>query len=266
MKSFPIYQVDSFAEELFKGNPATVCPLEEWLPTETMKHLAEENNTSETAFFIRNGDIFHIRWFTADFEVDLAGHPTLAAAHVIFNEMNYNKEVIHFECNSGSLFVKQNNGMIELNLPARMPEKTNPPLALIEGISKAHHKPEHIFKSRDYFLVYEDENEVKQFMPDFGWLNQLKDAVGIIITAKSDSDGIDFVSRFFVLNSRIGEDQVTGSSHSSLVPYWSKRLNKTQMVAKQMSKRGGILYCEDKNDRVTISGKAILYMKGEYYL
>lgn len=261
MTSYPIYQVNAFTNSIFGGNPAAVCPLKEWLPTETMQELAKENNLSETAFFIPDGDIFHIRWFTPEIEIDLAGHPTLATAYVIFNYLGYRKDDITFNSNSGLLHVTKKNGnLLEMNFPSRMPEKTNPPLALIEGIG---HQPQHIYKSRDYICVYKTEKEVVDFKPDFGWLNRI-DALGVIATAPGDD--CDFVSRFFVLNSVIKEDPVTGSAHATLIPFWAEQLGKTTMLAKQISKRGGIIYCEDKGDRVTIAGESILYMKGEYYL
>jgi len=259
MTSYPLYQVDAFTDHLFGGNPAAVCPLQQWLPAETMQRLANENNLSETAFFVQQGDIFQLRWFTPEVEIDLAGHPTLATAFVIFNYLGYDKEVIHFETKSGSLNVHKKGDILEMNFPSRMPHHANAPIALIEGIN---HQPQQILKSRDYVLVYKNEDEVRNFKPDFEWLNKV-DTLGIIVTAKGND--CDFVSRFFVPNSVIGEDPVTGSAHATLIPYWSKELNKTILLAKQISKRGGILYCEDKGERVTIAGKAVLYLKGEYY-
>lgn len=260
MTSLPLYQVDAFTDHLFGGNPAAVCPLKEWLPTETMQHLAMENNLSETAFFVQLGDIFHIRWFTPEVEIDLAGHPTLATAYVIFNELGYTKNSIHFESKSGALFVTKKDDLLEMNFPSRMPVHCNPPSALLEGIN---HHPQHIYKSRDYLLVYKNEEEVRKFVPEFEWLNKV-DTLGIIVTARGND--CDFVSRFFVPNSVIGEDPVTGSAHATLIPFWSKELNKKVLVAKQISKRGGLLWCEDKGERVTITGKAVLYMKGEYFV
>ena len=260
MAYYPIYQVDAFTDHLFGGNPAAVCPLETWLPTETMQLLAMENNLSETAFFIREADTFHIRWFTPELEIDLAGHPTLATAHVIFFELGSDKNIIHFESKSGSLYVTNNNGLLEMNFPSRMPEDCDPPIALLEGLS---HQPQSIYRSRDYVLVYKNEEEVRKFVPDFEWLNKL-DTLGVIVTARGKD--CDFVSRFFVPNSVIGEDPVTGSAHATLIPYWSKELGKKVMIAKQISRRGGILYCEDQGNRVTIAGRSALYMKGQYFV
>ena len=260
MNPYPIYQVDAFTENLFGGNPAAVCPLQEWLPTETMQKLANENNLSETAFFVQKNNVFELRWFTPELEIDLAGHPTLATAYVIFNILGYQNDTIHFETKSGALYVHKKEDVLEMNFPSRMPHTVHAPIALIEGIN---HQPQHILKSRDYVLVYKNEEEVRNFKPDFEWLNKV-DTLGIIVTARGND--CDFVSRFFVPNSVIGEDPVTGSAHATLIPYWAKELNKTTLLAKQISKRGGVLYCEAKDDRVTIAGKAVLYMKGEYYL
>ncbi|MDE3234745.1 MAG: PhzF family phenazine biosynthesis protein [Bacteroidota bacterium] len=262
MTTYPLYQVDAFTDTIFGGNPAAVCPLEAWLPTETMQQLAMENNLSETAFYVQQGDIFHIRWFTPELEIDLAGHPTLATAYIIFNHSAYSKDTIHFESKSGPLIVtKKATGLMEMNFPSRMPNVVHhPPMALLEGIN---HKPQHILKARDYVLVYDTEEEVRNFVADFEWLNKV-DTLGIIVTAKGNE--CDFVSRFFVPNSVIGEDPVTGSAHAELIPYWSKVLNKSAMIARQLSKRGGLLFCEDQGNRVTISGNAVLYMKGEYFL
>jgi PhzF family phenazine biosynthesis protein len=256
----PVYKVDAFTNKLFGGNPAAICPLEEWLPDDLMQQLAAENNLSETAFFVKEGEQFHIRWFTPEFEIDLCGHATLASAYVIFNELNYDKDVIQFTCKSGLLDVRKNNGLIEMNFPARMPEEVAAPELLLKGLSIA---PDKVLKSRDYFLVYNSEEEIRNLVPDFNYLNQLN-VVGIIVTAKGNE--VDFVSRFFVPNSVIGEDPVTGSAHSSLIPYWSKELNKTTMSALQLSKRVGTLQCTYLGNRVLMAGTAVLYMRGEYFI
>ncbi len=260
MTAYPIYQVNAFTNSVFGGNPAAVCPLINWLPDAVMQELAKENNLSETAFFIPDGDVFHIRWFTPEIEIDLAGHPTLATAHVIFNYMNYDKEIITFKSNTDTLLVKKSIHGLEMDFPSRMPVKCNPPLALLEGFKQ---NPELILKNRDYVLVYKTQKEVLNCKPDYLWLNRI-DALGVIVTAPGDD--CDFVSRFFVLNSVIGEDPVTGSAHAELIPYWSQVLNKTTLVAKQISQRGGIIYGEDKGERVSICGESVLYMKGEYYI
>jgi PhzF family phenazine biosynthesis protein len=261
MTKYPIYAVDAFTDRLFGGNPAAVCPLEKWLPDATMQSLAMENNLSETAFFVKEGNQYHIRWFTPEFEIDLCGHATLASAYVIFNELETDLDKIQFTCKSGLLDVVRKGGLIELNFPARMPVATGTPDNLLRGFNI---HPAQVLKSRDYFLIYEKEQDILDLVPDFHYLNQLKDVVGIIVTAHGQS--VDFVSRFFVPNSVIGEDPVTGSAHSSLIPYWSSKLNKTVLTAKQLSPRGGDLLCEFKRDRVTMAGNAVLYKKGEYYL
>lgn len=255
-----IYQVDAFTSRLFGGNPAAVCPLDNWLPDETMQKLALENNLSETAFFVKEGEGFRLRWFTPEFEIDLCGHATLASAFILFDHLNYSSETIQFQTKSGRLLVRKKGDLIELNFPSKMPQPCDVPEALLKGVN---FPPAKVFKSRDYFLVYDDETLIKQIVPDFNYLNQV-DSIGIIVTAASKE--VDFVSRFFVPNSAIGEDPVTGSAHCNLIPYWAKELKKSTLTAKQLSAREGELLCEDKGDRVTMAGKAVLYMKGEYYL
>ncbi len=257
----PIYVVDAFTDKLFGGNQAAVCPLQDWLPDELMQQLAAENNLSETAFFVQKGpDDYHIRWFTPEFEIDLCGHATLATAYIIFNELKLSEDHIVFNCKSGRLDVKKRGDLIELNFPSRMPVVSDAPDGLLKGVNI---QPQQVLKARDYFLVYASEEEVLQIVPDFNYWNQLN-VVGVIVTAKGKE--VDFVSRFFVPNSVIGEDPVTGSAHSSLIPYWSKELGKEVLTAHQISKRGGVLYCEDKGDRVIMAGNGVLYSKGEFYI
>lgn len=257
-----IYQVDAFTNKLFGGNPAAICPLEEWLDDELMQKLAAENNLSETAFFVPVGeDEYYIRWFTPEFEIDLCGHATLASAYVIFHELNQSADTIKFQCKVGLLEVSRKGGLIELNFPSRPPQQVDEiPEGLLKGVSIA---PTKVLKSRDYFLVYESEEDILNIVPDYTYLNKLN-SIGIIVTAPGND--VDFVSRFFVPNSVIGEDPVTGSAHCNLIPYWSKQLNKTVLTAKQLSAREGTLYCELLDDRVTMAGEGVLYMKGEYYL
>jgi PhzF family phenazine biosynthesis protein len=259
--NYPIYTVDAFTDHVFGGNPAAVCPLKEWLSAETMQQLANENNLSETAFFVQREDgSYDIRWFTPELEIDLAGHPTLATAFVIFNELGFASDTITFHCKSGVLTVVNKNGFLEMNFPARMPVECIVPEELLKGVSIA---PAKVLKSRDYFLVYNSQEEVEKLSVDFAHLNKVE-TLGFIATAKGDE--VDFVSRFFVPNSVIGEDPVTGSAHATLIPYWAQELGKTDMAAIQVSKRKGHLWCGFRGDRVTIAGKAVLYMKGEYYL
>ncbi len=259
--TYPIYTVDAFTDHVFGGNPAAVCPLTAWLPTATMQQLANENNLSETAFFVQRpeGD-YDIRWFTPELEIDLAGHPTLATAYVLFHELGYSQDTIRFHSKSGLLTVTKNGDLMEMNFPARMPVACEIPAHLLEGFSI---QPKQVLRSRDYFLIYESQEEIEKVIPDFVQLNQVE-TLGIIITAKGDT--ADFVSRFFVPNSVIGEDPVTGSAHATLIPYWAKTLDKTAMKAEQLSKRRGDLWCGIQGDRVTIAGKAVLYMKGAYQI
>ncbi|MDB5230058.1 MAG: PhzF family phenazine biosynthesis protein [Chitinophagaceae bacterium] len=260
MKTYPLYKVDAFTNKVFGGNPAAVVPLQEWLPANTMQLLAMENNLSETAFFVKENDHYHIRWFTPEFEIDLCGHATLASACIIFEQLNHPSDTIKFNCESGELVVKKMGDRYQLNFPSRMPVATEVPEALLKGFDIP---PKEILKSRDYFLIYENEEQIKQLKPDFNFLNQVN-VVGIIVTAPGKD--VDFVSRFFVPNSVIGEDPVTGSAHCSLIPYWSKKLNKQLLTAKQLSQRLGTLWCENLEERVTMAGNAVLYAKGEFYL
>jgi len=261
MTALPIYQVDAFTSKVFGGNPAAVCPLTEWLPDTLMQQLAAENNLSETAFFVEQNGRFHIRWFTPEYEIDLCGHATLASAFVIFNQLGYEKDTIIFDCKSGELVVNKVGDKIELNFPSRMPLAVDTiPDNLLKGLSIA---PAKVLKSRDYFVVYDDEKQVHDLKVDFQYLNQL-DVVGVIVTAPGTA--VDFVSRFFVPNSVIGEDPATGSAHCNLIPYWSNVLGKNELVCRQVSARMGELWCQYLGDRVTMSGYGVLYMKGEYYL
>ena len=253
----PIYQVDAFTSNLFGGNPAAVCPLTEWIDPGLMQGIAAENNLSETAFFVKKNDFYELRWFTPEIEVDLCGHATLATGFVLFNHLNYNDGEIKFETKSGRLTVTRSDDLITLDFPASPPEKADPPDCLIEGLGK---KPFEVYKSRDYLALFETEKEVLSIQPDFKILGKLE-TLGIIITAKGDTS--DFVSRFFAPSAGIDEDPVTGSAHTTLVPFWAKKLNKTKFHAFQVSKRGGELFCQLAGDRVLISGRAKTYLTGE---
>ena len=253
-----MYQVDAFAEKMFSGNPAAVVPLKEWLPDETMQNMAMENNLSETAFFIPEGEGFHIRWFTPVSEVDLCGHATLASAHVIFEHLGFDKKEIVFQSRSGILKVKKDENFIVLDFPASVLNTVEPP----ENIEKAFGKmPMECIKGKDdLMLVFETEDTIRNLAPDLNFIKTL-DARGVIATARSEI--FDFVSRFFAPLEGIDEDPVTGSAHTMLIPYWNKILNKTEMKAKQISARGGILHCRYMGDRVEIGGKAISYLTGK---
>ncbi|MDQ6953212.1 MAG: PhzF family phenazine biosynthesis protein [Mariprofundaceae bacterium] len=256
----PMYHIDAFADKAFTGNPAAVCPLDEWLPDDVMQSIAEENNLSETVFFIPTQQGFHIRWFTPVTEVDLCGHATLAAAHVLFHCLNYNKKSITFESKSGILHVSRDDDWLVMDFPAQAPSPCPTPTAIEKSFGI---KPIACLKSEDYIIVFEHEADILAARPDLAALKKL-DLRGVIITSTSDS--YDFVSRFFAPNIGIGEDPVTGSAYTQLAPYWSGKLGKPKLRAKQLSARGGELVCEVLNQRVLISGKAVKYMQGEIAL
>ncbi len=255
-----IYQVDAFTKQIFAGNPAAICPLTKWLPDELMQKIAAENNLSETAFFVKRNDLYELRWFTPTFEIDLCGHATLASAFIIFNELSTTETVLKFQTKSGILTVEKQNDLLILDFPARPAEKCEVPGALIGAIGKT---TTQILKSRDYLMVYESEEEVRQINPNFAELLKI-DAHAVIVTAKGDT--CDFVSRFFAPEVGVFEDPVTGSAHCTLIPFWAEKLGKEKLFARQISARGGELFCELKKDRVKIGGNAVLYLKGEIYI
>lgn len=252
----PIYQVDAFTNKTFGGNPAAVCPLEIWPDKVLLQKIAAENNLSETAFFINRGDEIEIKWFTPKVEIDLCGHATLATAYVIFNELAPDLEKLKFTSMSGELIVTKNDDLISLNFPSRKPVKCEMPDGLTEALGK---KPKEIFKSRDYVILFENEDEIKSLNPDFSKLMQITKE-GICCTAIGDNS--DFVSRFFAPAYGINEDPVTGSAHTNLIPFWAEKLNKKALHAFQLSERKGELFCEDLGDRVLICGKAVKYLEG----
>lgn len=256
-----IYQVDAFAGKVFSGNPAAVCPLNEWLPDELMQLIAMENNLAETAFITKEGNDYRIRWFTPTVEVDLCGHATLAAAHVLFNHLGYTNQQINFASRSGVLTVTRDNGLVTLNFPTDLIAQVEITESLIQGLNI---QPREAYKGKtDYMFVYNNEQEIKYLAPDFRSLANVQ-ARGIIVTAKGDE--VDFVSRFFAPQSGIDEDPVTGSAHTSLIPYWSNALGKTTLQAIQLSKRKGYLTCKYLNERIEISGQAKTYLTGEIFI
>lgn len=252
----PIYQIDAFSNRVFAGNPAAVCPLEEWLGDSLLQAIAQENNLSETAFFVPEGSGYHIRWFTPVAEVDLCGHATLATAFVIFNYLDTSSSSITFSSRSGKLTVVRSNEMISMDFPAQPPVSCEPPRELLDGLKK---EPLEILRAEDYFVVFSSENDVIELNPDMGKLKKL-DLRGVIVTAKGNK--VDFVSRFFAPKLGIDEDPVTGSAHCALTPYWAKKLNKKSVHAHQVSQRGGELFCTDCGDRVVIAGRAVKFMEG----
>ena len=257
-----IYQIDAFADKVFSGNPAAVCPLDTWLSDETMLKIAAENNLSETAFYVKKGDKFEIRWFTPTVEVDLCGHATLATAYVLFNHENYTESTIRFySARSGTLTVTKNGDLITLNFPSDNIEE----IELTDEISNCFNlRPISAFKGKtDYLLVFKNEEEIIDIQPVFNQISKLN-ARGVIVTAKGNE--VDFVSRFFGPQVGVDEDPVTGSAHTTLVPYWSKQLNKTEMTAIQLSERKGYLRTKYLDDRVEIGGEGKLYLIGEIFI
>ncbi len=255
-----MFQVDAFTEKLFGGNPAAVCILDNWLPENLMQAIALENNLAETAFIVSTGDGYEIRWFTPVVEVDLCGHATLAAAHVVFNYVN-NKghEIIFLSERSGILKVKKHDALLTLDFPADVFEKVHTPLVLTEALGI---EPMETYKGKtDYMVVLPSEQNVIDLIPDFAKLNTLKDCRGIIVTAAGTT--VDFVSRFFAPQSGINEDPVTGSAHTTLTPYWAKSLGNNELTAMQLSERVGHLWCKYNGSRVAISGHAVTYMHAE---
>jgi len=258
----PLYQVDAFAEYPFSGNPAAVVILDKWLPDELMQKIAAENNLSETAFVLPAKDHFEIRWFTPIVEVELCGHATLASAFVLFNYLKTSGEKIIFRTLSrGELFVERKNEMIILDFPEDNFFTTVLPDEIIRGIGK---KPLESYKGlSDFLLIYGSQREIEDIRPDFSLLSKAGDR-GVIISAPGED--VDFVSRFFAPRCGINEDPVTGSAHTTLIPYWSEKLHKLKLLARQLSDRKGMIYCENKGSRVKIGGKANLYLKGEILL
>ena len=245
---------------MFHGNPAAVCPLDAWLPDATLQNIAAENNLAETAFFVPRGDEYELRWFTPAVEIDLCGHATLASAFILFTEQEFSGDVIHFHSNSGMLTVTRDGEMFTLDFPSRPAIHCPEPEELIRGLGA---RPAYVLKSRDYFALFATEAEIRALRPDFAMLRNL-DCVGIIATAPGDD--CDFVSRFFAPAAGVDEDPVTGSAHCTLIPYWAARLGKNKLSARQISRRGGELFCELIGDRVYIGGKAVLYLRGEIVL
>ncbi|MEW6380603.1 MAG: PhzF family phenazine biosynthesis protein [bacterium] len=256
----PIYQIDAFTSKVFSGNPAAVCPLEQWIDDTLMQAIAEENNLSETAFFVPAEGGYHIRWFTPVAEIGLCGHATLAAAFVIFTFFDLpgqGNEIVFFS-RSGELKVtQQSQGMLAMDFPSLVPALCSAiPQDLLEGLGK---EPREVLCTEDFMAVFPCESDIGELKPDMEKLRKLG-LRGVIITAQGDE--ADFVSRFFAPRFGIDEDAVTGSAHCSLIPFWARRLNKKSLYARQLSRRGGELYCMDRGDRVIISGRAVKYMEG----
>ncbi len=253
-----MYQVDAFAKRVFTGNPAAIVPLEEWLPDEVMQAIAMENNLAETAYFVKQGDRYGLRWFTPGTEVDLCGHATLASAHVIFEILEPGRQRVEFDSRSGELIVTKEDGLLALNFPSRPPARVEPCAGLLEALGG---KPEEVWAARDYMVTYATAEEVRALRPNMLGLCGL-DRFAVIVTAPGGTEGVDFVSRFFAPEHGVPEDPVTGSAHCTLIPYWAERLGRTKLAARQVSPRGGELDCELQGGRVRIAGPAVLYLRG----
>lgn len=262
-KAIPIYQVDAFTNELFKGNPAAICPLTHWLPDEILQAIAAENNLAETAFFVEEEDKIILRWFTPTTEVDLCGHATLAAAHVLIEEGYKGDSIPFFSPRSGFLPVRKEEDLLVLNFPVDqiVPTAITKELAACFNIV-----PTAAFKGKtDYLLVFDAEEQIRNIQPDMLAISTVP-ARGIIITAAGNDPDTDFVSRFFAPQSGVDEDPVTGSAHTTLAPFWNVQTGKEKMRAKQLSARGGQVQVNLLHDRVELGGQAALYLKGEIYI
>ena len=257
-----LYQVDAFTNSIFEGNPACIVPLPSWLPDEILLKITQENAVAETAFFVAKENKFHLRWFTPEIEMDLCGHATLATAHCLKTILKYPSNNIVFETVSGNLTVAVKDGFYFLDFPSRMPVPAPLPKIIEKSLNIP---PKEVYKSRDYVLVYDTEQEIKNIKINRQIFDQINLGTGgVIVTSKGTS--CDFVSRFFTPQASILEDPVTGSAHCSLIPFWAKKLDKKELSAMQLSKRKGILNCTEKNDRVIISGQAKTYSIGKLWI
>ena len=259
--NIPIYQVDAFTLGPFSGNPAAVCPLDAWLDDAAMQSIAAENNLSETAFIVASEEGYDLRWFTPAIEVDLCGHATLASGYVVLNYLQPDLDAVAFETLSGRLTVTRDGDRLSMDFPARAPTPVAVSQALTDALGEA---PSEVHASRDILAVFDDEARVRALSPDQARLLALDEGLGVIATARGDA--VDFVSRFFVPKAGIAEDPVTGSAHCTLVPFWAERLGKLQLVAHQVSARGGELHCEHRGDRVIMSGRCTLFLTGSIHL
>lgn len=253
-----VYQVDAFTNRLFAGNPAVVIELKKWLKQETMQNIASESSLAATAFYVKKGKGFKIKWFSPAAELHLCGHATLATAHVLFNHKGYKGKEIKFSSSSGALKVKKNGKYLTLDFPADKIERVKTPAELAISLNI---KPVECYKGKvDYMLVYPAQADILKLKPNFHAMSLVK-ARGIICTARGDKT--DFVSRFFAPNHNIPEDPVTGSAHTTMVPYWAGVLNKKELNAIQVSERRGVLKCTYLGNRVEINGQASTYLTGE---
>jgi PhzF family phenazine biosynthesis protein len=253
----PLYQVDAFTTRLFGGNPAAVVPLDEWLPDDVLAAIAAENNLSETAFVLPQADPAPLRWFTPAVEVDLCGHATLATAHILFRHRFPGRDRLAFSTRSGTLTVTRQGELLSMDFPARPASTVEITDALVAALGR---RPARAYRARDLMAVFDAESDVRDLQPDFQRVTAL-DAFAVIVTAPGKE--ADFVSRFFAPAKGIPEDPVTGSAHCTLIPYWAARLGRTELTARQLSRRGGELYCRLRGYRVDIAGRAVEYLRGE---
>ena len=268
MMKLKIYQVDAFASKVFEGNPAAVCPLTEWLDDDVLQKIAEENNLSETAFFVESEKNIHLRWFTPMEEVDLCGHATLAAAFVLYEHLGYSKPEVNFVTKSGELIVSKSNKGFSMDFPTSRLKPINAPKVLLEGLGD-NIQPIDTMSAFDYVVVLNSEEEVRTLNPDFSkWL--ALDLRGVVVTAVADSKDVDFVSRSFFPKLRVNEDPVTGSAHCEIAPYWKEKLSSSgslsmsgELTGVQVSKRSGTVLCKVEGDRIILTGQAVSYMTGE---
>ncbi len=251
-----IFQIDAFTDEVFGGNPAAVCPLESWIDDATLQAIALENNLSETAFLMPANGAYGLRWFTPLAEVDLCGHATLASAQVVFQHLQPGADSVAFDTRSGRLAVSRGADGLTMDFPALAAHPVEPPADLVAGLGA---KPTAAYADMDYLALFETEAEVRALAPDQLALGRL-DRRGVIVSAPGES--VDFVSRFFSPNMGVPEDPVTGSAHCMLAPFWGERLGKTTLVARQVSRRGGIVRCELAGERVRLTGRAVQYLEG----
>lgn len=259
---YKIFQVDTFCNQIFSGNPACVVPLKEWLPDNVMLNIAKENAVSETAFFINKDEKLLLRWFTPDIEIDLCGHATLATAFVLKSILDYSSDELIFESKGGEIKVKQKDNYYYLDFPSRKPIKTSLPSTIKSALNI---QPKEVFKARDYMLIYDSEKQIRDITINRHVFDQINLGCGGVITTAIGKEA-DFVSRYFTPQATILEDPVTGSAHCTLIPYWSTRLSKEKLIALQLSVRGGKLLCENNFDRVIIGGQAKMFMQGTIHI
>lgn len=256
------FVVDAFTKTVFHGNPAAVCILPRWLDDGTLQNIAAENNLSETAFVVnQGGGAYDLRWFTPRVEIDLCGHATLASAFVLTTYYDSHSQEVRFSTKSGELIVEKKDDLLVMDFPSRKPVRID----CIDLLGKALGSiPREVYKSRDLLALFDTETQIREMKPHFELLNQVEEGLGVIVTARGDR--VDFVSRFFAPKAGILEDPVTGSSHCTLIPFWSERLQKRALCAHQLSSRFGELFCEDRGERVRIGGHAVLFSRGEFFL